>query len=90
MAQNYHLNSNFGFNVTPQGVSSQAPNQQEQKEEAKKPTIFDSVNSFFEKNEGVFSGDVEKEINMYSRQAMIIGMNLKASDKNVRRFDMNI
>ena len=89
MAQNYNLNSNFGFNVTPKGAPNQTSQQQEVIEQ-KKASIFDSVASFFEKNEEVFSGDVQKEINMYSRQAMIIGMNLKASDKNVRRFDMNI
>ena len=37
-----------------------------------------------------FNGKVAKEIGMYSRQAMIVGMNLKASDKNIRNFDMNI
>ena len=42
------------------------------------------------KYEDVFNGNVEKEIGMYSRKAMIVGMNLKASDKNIRNFDMNI
>jgi Ca2+-transporting ATPase len=41
------------------------------------------------KNENVFNGDVEREIGMYSRQAMIVGMNLKAAEER-RRFDMNI
>ena len=41
------------------------------------------------KYENVFSGNVENQINMYSRQAMIIGMNLKAAEPK-RNFDVNI
>ena len=52
--------------------------------------FIDSMTSYVDKYEDVFNGNVAKEIGMYSRQAMIVGMNLKASDKNIRNFDMNI
>ncbi len=89
MAENYSLNSGFGFNITHK--SAQTPSQKSV--ESLKSTVgglFDSVGDYFNKNEKVFNGDVEREINMYSRQMMIVGMNLKASDKTIRRFDMNI
>lgn len=89
MAENYSLNSRFGLNVSSQGA---------QKQQIQKPEIditknisdfLDSTTSYVSKYENVFNGDVEKEINMYSRQAMIISMNLKAG--NVKRnFDLNI
>lgn len=91
MAQNYNLGSKFGFNVAQ-------PNKGAQQSSAPKHVditqavggLFDSMTSYVDKYEDVFTGKVEKEIGMYSRQAMIVGMNLKASDKNVRNFDMNI
>lgn len=89
MAQNYSLNSGFGLNVTHRGTQTPA----KQAVETLTSTVgglFDSVGDYFSKNEKVFNGDVEREINMYSRQMMIVGMNLKASDNTVRRFDMNI
>lgn len=88
MAQNYNLNSSFGFNVTTRGANN-AQNQKSVVNESSKNT-FGSVFNYVEKYENVFNGDVEKEIGMYSRQAMIVGMNLKASDNTIRRFDMNI
>lgn len=89
MAQNYGLNSRFGFNVSPKSIQSPA---QKITEEFKSTVggLFDTVGDYFAKNEKVFNGDVEREINMYSRQMMIVGMNLKASDTTVRRFDMTI
>lgn len=90
MAENYSLNSGFGFNISNKNatVAKKAPVENT----ALKAVggLFDTVNNFFEKNEKVFSGDVAKEINMYSRQMMLVGMNLKASDDTIRKFDMNI
>ncbi len=87
MAENYSLNSKFGLNI-----KTQHANQPDKKVDLIKQTenLFAPLDNFFSKNEQVFNGNVEKEINMYSRQAMIVGMNLKASDNNIRRFDMNI
>ncbi len=89
MAQNYNLNSSFGFNVTSKNTN--APAQKQQVDLGKKTAdLFDSLTSYVDKYENVFTGEVEKEINMYSRQMMIVGMNMKAADNTVRRFDMNI
>ena len=89
MAENYSLNSGFGYNISHKGPM--APNEKKSfKLDVKMGGLFDSVNNFFEKHEKVFTGDVQNEINMYTRQMMIVGMNLKASDKTIRRFDMNI
>ena len=88
MAQNYNLNSNFGFNVT--GANRTSVQKQSETLAEKASNLFDSMTNYVDKYENVFSGEVEKEINMYSRQAMIVGMNLKAADNTIRRFDMNI
>ncbi len=89
MSQNYNLNSNFGLNISTRSGKSQNVQQSKTELNKKNYNIFNSLGSFVDKYENVFNGDVEKEINMYSRQAMIVGMNLKASD-TVRRFDVNI
>ena len=88
MSQNYNLNSSFGFNVT--GGANAKPKQQNVEITQKAANLFDSMTSYVDKYENVFSGNVEKEINMYSRQMMFVGMSMKASDNNIRRFDMNI
>ena len=89
MSQNYNLNSNFGLNVT--GGSAKTQGQKPQIDLAQKAAnLFDSMTSYVDKYENVLTGNVEQEINMYSRQMMIVGMNLKAADGNIRRFDMNI
>ena len=88
MAQNYNLNSTFGFNVT--GNNNIKPQQQEAEKSQINSGLFDSTLGYTDKYEKVFSGDIERQINMYSRQAMIVGMNLKAADKTIRKFDVNI
>lgn len=89
MAENYSLNSRFGLNVSLQG----AKNQQAQKTNIdiskNVGDLFDSMTGYVAKYENVFNGDVEREINMYARQAMIVGMNLKAGETK-RQFDINI
>lgn len=88
MAQNYNLNSTFGLNVTG---NNNVQSKQKNAEAAKKDAdLFDSITGYVDKYENVLTGDVAKEINMYSRQAMIVGMNLRAADKTIRKFDMNI
>ncbi len=88
MAENYSLNSKFGFNVTKSTQNQQA--QQTNVETNKNiGDLFASMTNFVSKYDDVFNGKVEHEINMYSRQAMIVGMNLKASETK-RSFDMNI
>ena len=88
MAQNYNLNSNFGLNVT--GGAKTSAQQQNSELAQRTSDLFESMTNYIDKYENVLSGDVEKEINMYSRQMMIVGMNMKAADKTVRKFDMNI
>lgn len=90
MAENYSLGSRFGLNVSQQNVKSSNAKKTEIDINQTAIDLFDSMTSYVAKYENVFNGDVEKEINMYSRQAMIVGMNLKASDNNKRNFDMNI
>jgi len=92
MAENYSLNSGFGFNITNKNLSTAKKGVAQQSENIKETVgnLFDSMTSYVAKYEDVFNGDVTKEINMYSRQSMIVGMNLKASDKNIHKFDMNI
>ena len=89
MAENYSLNHSFGLNVSTQG----AKNQQAQKAKIDLSKnvgdLLDLSTGYIAKYENVFNGDVERETNMYSRQAMIIGMNLNSTETK-RQFDMNI
>ncbi len=89
MAQNYNLGSRFGLNVSTQSAKTYQTPKKELDINPSSPNLFDSMSNYFIKNENVFNGDVAKEINMYSRQAMIVGMNLKAAETK-RSFDMNI
>jgi hypothetical protein len=90
MAENYSLNSSFGFNISNKGAKAQQQVKQAAIELQKNVgELFDSMTGYIAKNENVFNGDVEREIGMYSRQAMIVGMNLKAGEEK-RKFDMNI
>lgn len=89
MAENYSLNSRFGLNVSSQGAKNQPAQKNTETISQKVGDLFDSMTQYVAKYENVFSGDVEREINMYSRQAMIVGMNLKAGEQK-RQFDVNI
>ncbi len=90
MAENYSLNSKFGLNVTPNKQQKQiASNEIIKSTQESIGNIFDTVTGYVQKYENVFSGDVEREINLYDRQAMIVGMNLRAAEVK-RHFDMNI
>lgn len=89
MAENYNLGSKFGFNVAQPktGGQSLAPKKIDVGDAV--GNFIDSMTSYVDKYEDVFNGNVAKEIGMYSRQMMIVGMNLKSDDKNIRNFDMN-
>ena len=89
MAENYSLNSRFGLNVSSQGANNQQAQKTNIDLSKNVGDMLDSMTSYVAKYENVFNGDVAREINMYSRQAMIVGMNLKAADTK-RSFDMNI
>ena len=90
MAENYSLNSRFGLNVSSQGAKSQQQAQKIDVDIVKNiGDALDSMTSYVAKYEDVFNGNVEREINLYSRQAMIVGMNLRAGETK-RQFDMNI
>ncbi|MBQ7286554.1 MAG: hypothetical protein IJW73_02205 [Candidatus Gastranaerophilales bacterium] len=89
MAENYSLNSRFGLNVSSQGAKNKQAQQTHVELSQQVGNLFDSMTSYVSKYENVFNGDVEREINMYSRQAMIVGMNLKAGETK-RQFDVNI
>jgi hypothetical protein len=90
MAENYNLGSKFGFNIAQPKGAKNAPAMPKVDLGEAVGNLFDSMTSYVDKYEDVLNGNVAKEIGMYSRQAMIVGMNLKASDKNIRNFDMNI
>ena len=90
MAENYSLGSRFGLNVFKQNTNSANAQQSEASLLKTVGDIVDSMTSYVAKHEDVFSGEVEKEIGMYSRQSMIVSMNMKAVDSNKHRFDMNI
>ncbi len=89
MAENYNLGSKFGLNVSSKGNKLQSAEVKKTEAENITPNLFDSMTSYVAKYENVFNGEVAEEINMYSRQAMIVGMNLKAAEQK-RSFDMNI
>lgn len=89
MSQNYNLNSSFGFNVSSKNTQNQ--NKTPQIEQLGKVVgdLFESATSYVSEYEKVFNGEVEKQIDMYARQAMFVGMNLKGSEVQ-RRFDTSI
>ena len=89
MAENYSLNSKFGYNVTPNKGKVNAPKNPAKEVQENIVNLFDNMTGYVQKYENVFTGDVEREINMYERQAMIVGMNLRAGEVK-RNFDMNI
>ena len=89
MAENYSLGSRFGLNVSSQGAKTQQNQKSNSNLIQSFGNFFDSMTDFVAKNENVFNGDVEREIGMYTRQAMVVGMNLKAGETR-HRFDMNI
>jgi hypothetical protein len=90
MADNYSLNSKFGLNVSSTGakLKEQAQNVGASLSETV-GNLFESMTDFVTKNENVYNGNVEYEIGVASRQAMIIGMNLRAADTK-HRLDMTI
>lgn len=90
MGQNYNLNSGFGLNVQSQGAKAMPAQKSGQGMLSKLGNLFDVKTDTFEKIDTVLSGDVEKETNMYIRQMMMVGMNLKAADKTRHRFDVSI
>ena len=89
MAENYSLNNGFGLNVQKtnkaNGLSSAAKEINESV-----GNLFDNITGYVAKYENVFSGEVEKETNMYIRQSMLVGMNLRAETQRKPNFDMNI
>ena len=89
MAENYSLNSRFGLNVSSQGAQTKQAPKSNIDITKNVGDFIDSMTSYVAEYENVFDGSVEREINMYSRQAMIVGMNLRAGEVK-RQFDMNI
>ncbi len=90
MSQDYNLGSTFGFNVSSKGTAFQGAKELVSELNNSAGNLFESMTDYVAKYEDVFNGNVANEINMYSRQAMIVGMNLKAADGKIRNFDMNI
>lgn len=89
MAENYSLNSRFGMNVSVNSAQKKPLAQAGAELAQNVGELFDSMTSYVAKYENVFNGDVEREINMYARQSMIVGMNLRAGETR-RQFDVNI
>ena len=65
MAENYSLNSKFGYNVSPSKTKINAPKIPVKEIQENIGNLFDTMTGYVQKYENVFSGDVEKEINMY-------------------------
>ncbi len=89
MGQNYNLNSTFGMNVSSRNTRVKPEKTQKTNIESTIGDLLDNFVSFSPETEKVYNGDVEKQINMYSRQAMIVGMNLRNAEVK-RNFDVNI
>lgn len=90
MSENYSLNSKFGLNVTPSKSNAAGAKKAEIKELRETDGNFiDNLTNYVKKYENVFNGNIEKEINMYIRQSMIVGMNLRAGETK-RNFDVSI
>ena len=90
MAENYSLNNGFGFNVSKKGVNTGNVQHTIENIDKSVGNLFDTMTEYVSKYENVFNGNVESEINMYTRQAMIVGMNLRAENGARHSFDMNI
>ena len=90
MSENYNLNSGFGFNIQKKHIVNVNDIQNAAKTIDKEVgNLFDNMTSYVAKYENVFNGEVEKETNMYIRQSMLVGMNLRAEDTKKSGFDMN-
>ena len=89
MGQNYNLNSTFGMNVSSRNTRVKPEKPQKTNIDSTIGDLLDNFVGFSPEIEKVYNGDVEKQINMYSRQAMIVGMNLKNAEVK-RNFDVNI
>ena len=90
MAENYSFNSSFGFNILRNPVNGNNVKRAVENLDESVGNLFDNMTGYVAKYENVFNGDVEKEINMYVRQSMIVGMNLRAEGERRPNFDMNI
>ena len=90
MSENYSLNHNFGFNIAKNNVNKNIVNKAVQNIDEAVVNLFDNMTNYVAKYENVFNGDVEKEINMYTRQSMIVGMSLRAESERKPDFDVNI
>ena len=90
MAENYSLNHNFGFNVSKRTATPNDVQQTVENINNSVENLFDSMTNYVVKYENVFNGEVEQETNMYIRQSMLVGMNLRAEEGRKHRFDTNI
>ena len=90
MAENYSLGQGFGFNITKKTVNPEKIKHAVQNIDETVGNIFDGMTNYVDKYENVFNGNVEKEINMYTRQLMIVGMGLRAESNRKPNFDVNI
>ncbi len=90
MAENYSLTNGFGFNISRKAVNVNDVKQAVQNIDESVGNLFDNMTNYVAKYENVFNGEVEKEINMYIRQSMIVGMSLRAESERKPDFDINI
>ena len=90
MSESYSLNSNFGFNVSKNNINSNIIKHAVNDIDETVGNLFDDMTSYVAKYEKVFNGEIESETNMFIRQAMIVGLNLRAEDKTKNNFDINI
>ena len=90
MAENYSLGQGFGFNISKKPINADTVKHAVQNIDEAVGNLFDGATNYVDKYEDVFNGNVEREINMYTRQAMIVGMSLRAEGERKPQFDTNI
>ena len=90
MAENYNLHSGFGFNISRNPNNINSVKRAVEHIDESVGNLVDNMTGYVAKYENVFNGDVEKEINLYTRQSMIVGMSLRAEAERKPNFDMNI
>lgn len=89
MSESYNLKSSFGFNVQPRGTQTSNAQSAESISNQAVKDIF-GVNKYLTDNEDVFNGNVEHQIDLYTRQSMIIGMNLRNAQGPKRKLDVSL
>lgn len=80
MVENYNLKTGFGLNVIPSQKLKIAGNKVEEAMSNLWTPLFD----YLEKNENVFSGNIEAEINKINNQTLDLGNTVRKGQEQHR------